>query len=61
MLALGICLAYVLWAQKQGMKAAEFVPVTMLVTAAIYAMAAGATFALLEGARNTETGSAAPK
>ena len=48
MLALGICLAYVLWAQKQGMKAAEFVPVTMLVTAAIYAMAAGATFALLK-------------
>ena len=48
MLALGICLAYVLWAQKQGMKAAEFVPVTMAVTAAIYGAAAWVTFILLK-------------
>jgi len=48
MLALGICLAYVLWAQKQGMKAAEFVPVTMAVTAAIYGAAAWVTFVLLK-------------
>jgi UMF1 family MFS transporter len=34
MLALGICLGYVIWAQKQGIKAAQFVPVTMLITAA---------------------------
>ena len=47
MLTLGICLAYVLWAQKQGMPAHEFVPVTMLVTAAIYGLAALATFRLL--------------
>lgn len=48
MLALGICLAYVLWAQKQGMKAAEFVPVTMVVTATIYGAAAWVTFILLK-------------
>ncbi|MDZ4131028.1 MAG: MFS transporter, partial [Hydrogenophaga sp.] len=37
MLALGLSLAYVLWAQAQGQKAAEFVPVTMLITAAVFA------------------------
>lgn len=47
MLTLGICLAYVLWAQKQGVPAHEFVPVTMLVTAAIYGLASLATFRLL--------------
>lgn len=47
MLTLGICLAYVLWAQKQGLPAHEFVPVTMLVTAAIYGLASLATFRLL--------------
>src|SRR6187431_3185554 len=38
MLALGICLGYVLWAQAQGIKADQFVPVTMLITAAIFAV-----------------------
>ncbi|MET3494970.1 MFS transporter [Variovorax boronicumulans] len=47
MLALGICLAYVLWSQARGLPAAHFVPVTMLITAAIYGAAACATFALL--------------
>lgn len=47
MLALGICLAYVLWAQGKGLPAAHFVPVTMLITAAIYGAASCATFALL--------------
>ena len=47
MLALGICLAYVLWAQKQGIPASQFVPVTMLVTAAIYGLASLVTFRLL--------------
>ena len=44
MLALGLCLAYVLSAQKAGAKAADFVPVTMLITAAIFAAAAIPTF-----------------
>jgi len=48
MLTLGICLAYVLWAQGQGQTAEQFVPVTMLVTALIYALAAGLTFALMK-------------
>jgi UMF1 family MFS transporter len=47
MLALGLCLAYVLWAQGRGVPAAQFVPVTMLITAAIYGASALVTFALL--------------
>ncbi len=47
MLALGLCLAYVLWSQARGLPAAHFVPVTMLITAAIYGVAACATFVLL--------------
>ncbi|MES2939539.1 MAG: MFS transporter [Pseudomonadota bacterium] len=47
MLALGICLAYVLWAQAHGIPAEQFVPVTMLVTAAIYGGASLATFWLM--------------
>ncbi|MBS3911566.1 MAG: MFS transporter [Hydrogenophaga sp.] len=47
MLTLGLCLAYVLWAQGQDLPASHFVPVTMLVTAAIFALAASVTFMLL--------------
>lgn len=47
MLALGISLAYVVQAQSRGLAAAEFVPVTMLITAGIYGAAAAVTFALL--------------
>ena len=47
MLALGICLGYVIWAGKQGISADSFVPVTMLITAAIYGAAAFVTFKLL--------------
>jgi len=48
MLSLGICLAYVLWAQAQGQTAGQFVPVTMWVTAGIYALAATLTFVFLK-------------
>jgi UMF1 family MFS transporter len=48
MLALGICLGYVIWAQGQGVPAAQFVPVTMLITAMIYGAAALVTFRLLQ-------------
>jgi len=48
MLSLGICLAYVLWAQGQGQTAGQFVPVTMWVTAGIYALAASLTFVFLQ-------------
>jgi UMF1 family MFS transporter len=48
MLTLGICLGYVLWAQGQGQTAGQFVPVTMWVTAVIYALAASVTFVLMK-------------
>ncbi len=47
LVALGICLAYVTHAQEQGATAAEFVPVTMLITAAIFALASLPTFLFL--------------
>lgn len=47
MLALGLSLAYVLHAQALGLPAAEFVPVTMYITAAVYLLAAVPTFVLL--------------
>jgi UMF1 family MFS transporter len=47
MLALGICLAYVLSAQARGIPASQFVPVTMLITATLYGLASLATFWLL--------------
>ena len=47
LVALGICLAYVTYAQGQGASAAEFVPVTMLITAAIFALASLPTFLVL--------------
>lgn len=47
MLSLGLSLAYVLWAQAQGQTATQFVPVTMVITAAVYGLASLATFALL--------------
>jgi MFS transporter, UMF1 family len=47
MLALGLSLAYVLWAQGQGQKAESFVPVTMLITAGIFGAAAMVTLSLL--------------
>jgi len=48
MLTLGLSLGYVLWAQGQGIPATQFVPVTMLITAAVYALASLLTFALLK-------------
>ena len=48
MLTLGLSLAYVLHAQAQGIAAAQYVPVTMLITAAIYGLASIATFVLLK-------------
>jgi UMF1 family MFS transporter len=47
LISLGACLAYVTWAQEQGRSAAQFVPVTMLITAAIFALASLPTFAWL--------------
>lgn len=48
MLSLGLSLAYVLWAQAQGLPATHFVPVTMVITATVYGVASLVTFALLK-------------
>ena len=48
LVSLGISLAYITWAQKQGRSGNEFVPVVMLITAAVFALAAAPTFLFLE-------------
>ncbi len=54
MLTLALCLAYVLSAQARQESAAQFVPMTMLITAGLYGLAALATFVLMkEHARPT--------
>ncbi len=45
--SLGACLAYVTWAQAQGQAATAFVPVTMLITAGLFALASVPTFLFL--------------
>ncbi|MGH8471340.1 MAG: MFS transporter, partial [Gammaproteobacteria bacterium] len=47
LIALGASLAYVSYAQTHGATATEFVPVTMLITAALFAIASLPTFILL--------------
>lgn len=55
MLTLGICLAYVLAAQARNEPASSFVPVTMLITAAIYGLAASVTFVWLRERAQPQT------
>ena len=45
--SLGLCLAYISWAQKHGQPASSFVPAAMLITAALFALTAAPTFAFL--------------
>jgi UMF1 family MFS transporter len=45
--ALGVCLGYVSWAEARGQGAVEFVPVTMLITAALFGAASLPTFLIL--------------
>ena len=47
LVTLGVCLAYVTRAQARGAAATEFVPGTMLITAAIFALASVPAFVLL--------------
>jgi UMF1 family MFS transporter len=58
MLTLGLCLWYVIRAQEQGLPAAHFVPVTMLITAAVFGLSALLTFALLKERARPQTGQA---
>ena len=47
LVSLGISLAYITWAQKQGQTGGDFVPVVMLITAAVFALCATPTFLFL--------------
>ncbi len=47
LLTLGLCLLYINWAEAQGQQATRFVPITMLITAGIFALASLPTFLLL--------------
>ncbi len=44
LLTLGLCLGYIHWAQEQGMAAADYVPGTLYITSAMFALAALPTF-----------------
>ena len=48
LVSLGICLAFVDWAEAQGWQAADFVPVTLLITAALFVLASLPTFLFLK-------------
>ena len=47
LVSLGLCQMYVTWAQAQGQTAEQFMPVTMLITAGIFALASIPTFLVL--------------
>jgi UMF1 family MFS transporter len=44
LLTLAICLAYITWARQQGLSQAQSVPMTLLITAVIFAITAAPTF-----------------
>ncbi|MCL5668808.1 MAG: MFS transporter [Gammaproteobacteria bacterium] len=44
LLVLGVCLAWIAWAEGQGQRASQFVPVTLWITAGAFALAALPTF-----------------
>jgi len=48
LVSLGISLVYITWAQKRGQSGNEFVPVVMLITATVFALAAAPTFLFLK-------------
>ena len=58
--SLGACLGYIGWAQAQGQTAADFVPVAMLITAALFAVASAPTFLLLRERAGADASRAAP-
>ena len=48
LVSLGISLVYITWAQNHGQSGADFVPVVMLITAALFAICATPTFLFLK-------------
>lgn len=60
MLTLGLGLAHVLSAQQAGQTAAQFVPVTMWITAGVFALAALPTFWLLQERARPQVNTSSP-
>ena len=56
LVSLGASLAYINWAQAHGQGAAEFVPVSMLITAALFALASLPTLLILRERAVPQTG-----
>lgn len=54
LLALGLCLAWIGWAQERSQTAAEFVPVCLPITAALFAVASAPTFLFVRERRTTD-------
>lgn len=48
LLTLSACLAYIIWAERQGLSNLHYVPVTMVITAVIFAATAAPTFLWLQ-------------
>lgn len=48
LLTLGICLAYISWGKQQGISESQSVPITLLITAAIFVITATPTFLWLQ-------------
>jgi UMF1 family MFS transporter len=55
MATLGVCIAYVLWARGAGQSGEQYVPVTMLIVAAAFALAAWPTLAWLRERAQPQT------
>jgi MFS transporter, UMF1 family len=58
LITLGICLLYINWASAQGQRAQQFVPVTMLITAAMFGIGSLPTFLLLHERAQAQPGRA---
>jgi UMF1 family MFS transporter len=58
LITLAVCLAYVFYARGQGQTEAQFVPVTMLITAGVFAAASAFTFLVLKERAQPQEGRA---
>ncbi len=55
LVSLGISLLYITWAQGEGQTGAQFVPVTMVITAVVFALCAAPTFLFLKERAQAQT------
>lgn len=58
LIALGLCLGYVVWARGQGATAEQFVPITMLIVAGVFALAAIPTLLIMKERAQPQAGAA---